>query len=79
MDLVWFQVQILDKTIQLEQAFKVVKEDANKGKDMISQYLDLLCVISRLVEPFMPETSEKIISILSQNKKPETPLFLRRE
>jgi hypothetical protein len=30
------------------------------------------------IEPFLPETSKKIEGLIKENKKPETPLFVRK-
>ena len=42
-------------------------------------YLWDLAVIACELEPILPETSKKIIEIMKSNKKPETPLFIRKE
>jgi len=79
MDLIWFQIQLLDKQIQLDQAFKEIKKDEIKGKKLIQEYLDRLFIIALLLASFMPNISEKIQQLIKENKKPETPLFPRKD
>lgn len=77
-DFIWEKIQKLDERIAEEEPFKVVKEDEEKGKQMIAQLASELCVIARLLNPIMPETSEKIKKAVLSNKKPEN-LFPRLE
>ena len=80
MDLIWEQISYLDKYIQEQQPFKLIKEDRGKGEKMIREMLIVeLYRISIFLRPFLPETSEKIKKLIGENKKPETPLFLRRD
>ncbi|HAS81057.1 MAG: Methionyl-tRNA synthetase [Candidatus Nomurabacteria bacterium GW2011_GWE1_32_28] len=82
-DLVWFQVQLLDGIIQKSQPFKLVKsenlEDSEKGKKQIEELILGLYYIAKLLEPILPETSKKIQQLIKENKKPDAPLFLRKE
>ena len=78
-DYVWEKIGELDKTIQETEPFKVVKVNVEKGKEMIKDLVFKLYVIARMLNPLMPETSERIKNIIIENKKPETPLFLRKE
>jgi len=32
-----------------------------------------------MLNPLMPETNSKLKKLIKENKKPETPLFLRKE
>lgn len=77
-DLIWERITKLDKKIQETEPFKVVKVDEEKGKALISKMVLELYTIARMLNPIMPETSEKIKNLIKQNKKPETPLFLRK-
>jgi len=79
MCIIWGLIEELDEFIQRDEPFKVVKVDKEKGREMIQGYVKLLSHIAQSIEPFLPETSEKIINLIKQNKKPETPLFLRKE
>jgi len=69
----------LDKRIQETEPFKVVKIDLEKGKELIKENVQDLYLISKMLEPLLPETSLKIQQLIKENKKPETPLFLRKE
>lgn len=77
-DFVWGKIQKLDERIAEEEPFKVVKTDAERGKGMIAQLVQELQVVAQLLSPIMPETSEKIIAAIKENKKPEN-LFPRLE
>ncbi|MEK7572303.1 MAG: methionine--tRNA ligase [Patescibacteria group bacterium] len=78
-DYVWDRIQILDKKIQETEPFKVIKTDEKKGKEMIKELVLELYTIARMLNPLMPEISIKIQKLIRENKKPEQPLFLRKE
>lgn len=71
------KVRELDLFIQTTEAFKVVKEDEDKGKELITEYVILLNHIARMLGFFMPQTSAKIMECIRENKMPEKPLFAR--
>jgi len=75
-DFVWSKIQELDERIATEEPFKVVKENPEKGKEMIAELARELYTIGRLLQPIMPETSDKIKAAVLANKKPEN-LFPR--
>jgi len=78
-DFVWAKIKELDELIQKEEPFKVVKVDLEKGKEIIRE-LDLkLYTIARMLNPIMPETNVLLKKLIKENKKPEKPLFLRKE
>jgi methionyl-tRNA synthetase len=77
-DYVWKRIQDTDERIAEEEPFKVVKTDVKKGKQMIKELVHELYQIALALEPFMPETSEKIKEAILTNKKPEN-LFPRLE
>jgi len=79
MDLTWHFIGDLDQYIQTEQPFKVIKVDEQAGKEHIKILVQKLSIIARRLIPVMPETAEKIINLIKENKKPEAPLFLRKE
>ncbi|MCC7160271.1 methionine--tRNA ligase [Candidatus Nomurabacteria bacterium] len=76
---IWNEVTDLDKFIQETEPFKVVKVDEKKGKELISDMVVRLCKIAQMLNPIMPETSVTILHLIKANKKPEKPLFLRKE
>ena len=78
-DYVWDRIAELDKIIQETEPFKVIKVDIEKGKEMIRDLVLKLYTIARMLNPIMPETNIKLKQLIKENKKPETPLFLRKE
>jgi len=83
MDYIWWHVNYADKMIQIEQPFKKLKsenvEEKEKGINSVKERLNDLNLIACCLAPFLPETSKKIIKLIKDNKKPERPLFLRKE
>ncbi len=77
--IIWNKVQELDQTIQSTEPFKVVKVDEAKGKELITDLVSKLQGIAGMLAPIMPETSSKILTQIGLNKKPEAPLFLRKD
>ncbi len=73
---VWKRINALDERIQLEEPFKVIKVDAEKGKEMIRGIVIELYTIGRMLSPLMPETSRRIKEAVMANTKPEN-LFPR--
>lgn len=76
MDIVWQKIGVLDARITAEEPFKVVKLEPEKGVALIKALVESLYEISYDLQPFMPETSEKIKVAVLANKKPEN-LFPR--
>jgi methionyl-tRNA synthetase len=77
-DLIWSEISEMDKFIQENQPFKVVKADKEKGQEMISGLVIRLYGVAKMLEPILPETSVKIKELIKQNKTPEKPLFERK-
>ena len=76
LDEIWSQIEAGDELIQKNKPFQVIKENPEEAKKEI---LNLTWRVSRtalLLEPFMPETSKKILDAIKENKKPEN-LFPR--
>ncbi len=78
-DFIWKEIGELDKFIQENEPFKVVKVDEEKGKKMISEMVLKLYTIARMLNPIMPDTNVALKKLIRENKKPEKPLFLRKE
>ena len=76
---IWNLIDVLDKYIQETQAFKIIKTDEKLGKELIKEYVARLFDIAKSLEPFLPVTAEKLQELILKNKKPESPLFLRKE
>jgi methionyl-tRNA synthetase len=79
MDFIWDKIQNLDKKIQETEPFKIIKVDKEKGKEIIKELVLELYTIAQMLNPVMPETNEKLKKLIRENKKPEKPLFLRKE
>ena len=77
MDEIWEHIGHVDILIQKEEPFKVVKEDKEKGVELIKILVTKLSTIAKDLEPILPETSKKIKNAVKQNKMPE-PLFIRK-
>ncbi len=75
---VWSRISALDHRITTEAPFKIVKEDVEKGKVIITELVTELAFIDQMLEPILPATSKKIIEAIVANKKPEN-LFPRKE
>ncbi len=78
-DFVWDKIQTLDKKIQDTEPFKVVKVDLEKGKKLISEMVLELYTIARMLNPLLPETNVTLKKLIRDNKKPEKPLFMRKD
>ncbi len=78
-DLIWQKIAEADKMIQDTAPFKLVKTDKEKGVEIIKDLIIRLYTIGRMLNPILPETSQKIKDLVKANKSPETPLFLRKD
>ena len=78
-DYLWNEIGELDKFIQATEPFKVVKVDKEKGKELISNMIIRLYTIAQMLNPIMPETNIQLKKLIKENKKPKTPLFLRKD
>jgi len=76
LDHLWFRIQHLDGLIQEQKPFEVIKTNRKAGQKQLTYLLTQLAEISVLLEPFMPDTSKKILDAIRDNKKPEN-LFPR--
>ena len=70
------KISEMDLYIQKTQPFKLVKEDEEKAKKILSELVSGLWDIASMLKPFLPKTSEKIIIAIQSNKMPEA-LFPR--
>ncbi len=77
-DYVWSRIGALDERITKEEPFKLIKTDTEKGRTLIAALVRELAAIDLMLEPFLPQTSKKIIDTIMANKKPEN-LFSRKE
>jgi len=78
MDLIWGKISDADLFIQTNKPFEVFKKDPETSQKMVRELVGHIYIISKMLSPFMPETSRKILKAIRENKMPE-PLFLRKE
>lgn len=71
-NLVWERIGDLDRKIQDTKPWE------SKDKGLISELVLELYTIARMLNPIMPETSQKIKELVKANKKPDAPLFARK-
>lgn len=79
MDLIWEKISSADLSIQKDRPFEVFKKDPELARKQVAELVGSLYQIAKMLAPFMPETSKKILMAIQENKMPSTPLFLRRE
>lgn len=75
-DYVWQRIAKLDARITQEKPFAVVKEDPERGKALITELVLELASITHLLQPFLPQTAEKLTQAIAANAKPQV-LFPR--
>ncbi len=73
---VWRLISFCDEYIEKTKPWELVKNDEDKARDVLSSLLFTVKEITGLLEPFIPETSEKILKQIKKNKKTES-LFPR--
>lgn len=73
MNHIWEEIGRLDAFIQDKKPWE------SKDKKIISELVAKLAHIGRSLAPFLPETSEKILSAITANKMPSTSLFPRKD
>jgi methionyl-tRNA synthetase len=71
------EMNMLDEYIQHTEPFKVIKVDVEKGRELIEEMRTRLYNLARLLQVFMPKTSDAIKSHVKNNTMPEKPLFNR--
>ena len=79
-NLIWEHIGRTDVFIQEKKPFSLVKSDETReeGKQIITQLVNHLAMIATHLTPIMPQTAEKIMAAVRDNKKPEN-LFARKE
>jgi methionyl-tRNA synthetase len=79
MDLVWSKIGELDSIIQEKEPFKLVKADKDAGVAIITDLVQKLYTIARMLNPLLTDTSNKIKAAVKANKMPAEPLFARKD
>ncbi len=78
-DFIWKDIAELDLLIQTTEPFKLIKTNREEGTKIIQELCIRLYTVGRMLNPFLPETSETIKKLVKENKSPTEPLFLRKE
>lgn len=76
LDIIFARIAAADARITAEEPFKVVKTDPEEGKRIIAELAQEVYQIARLLQPFMPATSDAVKAAVLANRKPEN-LFPR--
>ncbi|MDO4729993.1 MAG: methionine--tRNA ligase [Candidatus Saccharibacteria bacterium] len=76
-DILWGQIQDLNKRIDEEKPWSVAKEDLEKAKEILRSLVQDLVNICPRLEIFIPDTAKKIVEIFTAEEisAPKTPLF----
>ena len=78
MDNIWFHIKEIDEHIQEQEPYKLVKTNKIAAQKQVTYFVRELNRIAIHLKPFLPETSEKILTAIKENKMPET-LFPRKD
>lgn len=78
-EVIWRKISDIDEEITRTEPFKLVKTDPEKAKEIIAKLVLEVYTVAIMLEPIMPNTSNLIKESVKHNKKPESPLFLRKE
>ncbi len=76
---IWANLGSLDEYIQKNEPFKKIKINKEEAVKDVYYLLFHLYGAALSLEPILPETSKKIKELIKENKKPEQPLFLRKD
>ena len=79
MDYAWDCIGVTNLMIQSKEPFKKIKINPEETKADIKQMVQQLFDIAYMLRPALPETAKKIQELIKKNKKPDQPLFLRKE
>ena len=73
---IWQLISVCDEYIEKNKPWELAKNNPEKFNSIINDLLATIKEIANLLKPFIPETSEKILKQIKENKKGET-LFPR--
>lgn len=76
LDSAWSYISDLDELIQEQKPFEVVKTNKAMAQKQLEYLVTEIARIAKHIKIFMPKTSEKILTAIRENKKPEN-LFPR--
>jgi methionyl-tRNA synthetase len=78
-DEIWSDIKSLDSYIQENKPFSKIKTDESGAKKDVEYLLIHLRGIANQLLPIIPNTAEKILELIKENKMPEAPLFVRKD
>ena len=78
LDAVWSQIKLLDTIIQQEQPFKKINNNRSEAEGDIKGLLGLLNGVALDIQPFLPQTSEKILEALKNPSEGSIPRLFPR-
>lgn len=76
-DMLWENIKYMDVYIQETEPFRNIKINPDNARKNILELLKYLWQLGSLLQPFMPETSEKVFEAIKTNSEIKTPLFPR--
>lgn len=76
-DNIWADIGKLDEYIQREEPFKKIKVDQAGAEKDVAYLLTSLFKVALMLEPLMPETAQKIKTLILEHTMPAEPLFKR--
>jgi methionyl-tRNA synthetase len=76
---IWETITNLDKIIAEREPFKVFKTNPDQARDDVFEVLQGLARVSVQLQPIMPETAQKMRTLIEKREKPAEPLFERLE
>ena len=74
---VWELIAWADKFVQDNKPYSTIKTDRAQGEAQLQTLLHCLTLIAKLLQPLLPETAERIKTLIEINQMPENPIFLR--
>ena len=77
LNMIWAMITEANQRIEMERPWDLAKSNPQKLEKMITALLEDLTEIGKLIEPFMPQTSRKIIDQLETGKA--SPIFPKKE
>lgn len=73
------ETEEMDNFIAKEEPFKKIKTDELSAKEDVARLMLNLFYVGVLLEPFMPETSRKVVEAVTKRTVPEEPIFKKHE
>jgi methionyl-tRNA synthetase len=71
LEAIWQLIGACDEHIEKNKPWGLIENNRDRAKQILSELLVALREVARLLQPFLPVTSEKILDQIKQNKKAE--------